>query len=128
MSRNPSVRENLFVSSSAGRFSFNFATGRRCIHKSTKAIKRGQAVEMAIPRRRDDQSAVTPTGHGMRIPTQIPEGCQHAKHGGTTTGKTVRGDAKSGGPEAATCQTHGHAGRKSNRGPGSEASKQEEHY
>src|SRR4029077_10522094 len=42
-------------------------------HKSTKAIKSGQAVEVARPTRNDDQSEVTPTSHGMRIPPRFPK-------------------------------------------------------
>src|SRR5438093_1298165 len=49
------------------------ATGWRCIHKSTKAMNSGQTVEVARPSRRDDQSDVTPTSHGMRIPPRFPK-------------------------------------------------------
>lgn len=49
------------------------ATGWRCIHISTKAIKSGQAVEVAKPSRKDDQSDVTPTRHGIRIPPRFPK-------------------------------------------------------
>src|SRR5207244_11554828 len=49
------------------------ATGWRCIRKSTKAIKSGQAVEVAKPSRKDDQHDVTPTSHGMKIPPRFPK-------------------------------------------------------
>src|SRR6266849_8377445 len=91
MSRNGSVVGNLWFPDSAARLSLNSAAGRRCIHKRTKAIKRGQAVEVAKPSRRDDQSDVTPTSHGIRIPP-IPEGSQQPKHRGTASGETVRSD------------------------------------
>src|SRR5712692_7392722 len=73
MSRDGSVVENLCFSESVARLSFNSAAGRRCIHNRTKAIKSGQAVEVAKPSRKDDQSAVTPTSHGMRIPHRFPK-------------------------------------------------------
>jgi hypothetical protein len=63
----------MFWVASADPGEANSTSGRRCIHKSIKAIKRGQAVEVAKPRRRDDQSAVTPTSHGMSIPPRFPK-------------------------------------------------------
>ena len=42
----------------------------------------GQAVEVARPSRKDDQSDVTPTSHGMRIPPRFPKPASNPKHRG----------------------------------------------
>jgi hypothetical protein len=74
------------------------ATGWPCIHKSTKAIKSGQAVGVAKPSRKDDQSDVMPTSHGMRNSTQVPKSCKQPKHRGAASRKAVCGDTKPGRP------------------------------
>src|SRR6266581_2360588 len=72
----------------AARLSLNSAAGRRCIHKRTKAIKRGQAVEVAKPSRRDDQSDVTPTSQGIRTPPRFPKAASNPYIEAPPWGKT----------------------------------------